>query len=194
MPCGKAFVVLRTARALSNGGLHRVLYTPEIPSEEILRELSSRYPRMDPDSFKACLVLARCGTDLTAAFEDFLGNYKLSQGRFMVLGFMNRTPEESFTPTQLAAALGVSRATMTGLLDGLESAGLVERGIHSEDRRKMRVRMTPKGHKAMDEIMPEFYGSVASIMGGVSPGERGRFVEMLETVSKALMEYTGRNR
>lgn len=172
----------------------RVLYTPELPSEDILQKLSKRYPQMDPDSFKACLVLARCGTDLNAAFEDFLDKYKLSQGRFMVLAFMNRTPDEPFTPTQLAAALGVSRATMTGLLDGLENANLVERGIHSEDRRKMRVRMTPKGRKAMDEIMPEFYGSVAHIMSGVSAESRGLFVTMLETVSKALMAYTGRVR
>ncbi|EMG37004.1 transcriptional regulator, MarR family [Desulfocurvibacter africanus PCS] len=166
-----------------------MLYTPEIPSEEILQKLSKRYPQMDPDSFRACLVLARCGTDMNAAFEDFLVECKLSQGRFMVLGFMNRTPEEPFTPTQLARALGVSRATMTGLVDGLESAGLVERGIHSEDRRKMRVRMTAKGRKAMDEIMPEFYGSVASIMSGVNSSDHKLLVEMLETVSKALVAY-----
>jgi len=149
---------------------------------------------MDSDSFKACLVLARCGTDLTAAFEEFLGKCKLSQGRFMVLGFMNRVPDESFTPTELARALGVSRATMTGLLDGLESAGLVERGIHPEDRRKMRVHMTPKGRTVMDEVMPEFYGSVATIMSGFSSSERKQFVEMLNAVSAALSEYGGRVR
>jgi DNA-binding MarR family transcriptional regulator len=46
---------------------------------------------------------------------------------------------------ELAAAERVTPPTITRLVDGLESAGLVRRDPHPEDRRAVRIRATAKG-------------------------------------------------
>ena len=51
------------------------------------------------------------------------------------------------TMSELAAELHVQLSTMTGVIDQLEAKRLVRREAHPEDRRSLRVDLTPKGKK-----------------------------------------------
>src|SRR5689334_12829087 len=55
--------------------------------------------------------------------------------------------QDARTPGRVAEALGVSRATVTGLLDRLEAEGLLTRAIDPHDRRCFILRLTPKGRE-----------------------------------------------
>ncbi|MEU6786849.1 MarR family transcriptional regulator [Nonomuraea angiospora] len=59
----------------------------------------------------------------------------------------------SATPSELAAELMLSPAGMTGRLDTLEKSGLVRRLRSSEDRRRVDVELTGKGHELWLEAM-----------------------------------------
>ena len=50
--------------------------------------------------------------------------------------------------SELAAAVGVSRPTLTSLVDGLEQAGLVRRVPVPTDRRGIQLELTDEGRKA----------------------------------------------
>ncbi len=50
-------------------------------------------------------------------------------------------------PAQLAERVRIPRQTMTSVLDTLERRGLVRRGPHPSDRRRVRLEVTPEGHK-----------------------------------------------
>ena len=50
--------------------------------------------------------------------------------------------------SELAAAVGVSRPTLTSLVDGLEQAGLVRRVPVPTDRRGIQLELTEEGRKA----------------------------------------------
>jgi DNA-binding MarR family transcriptional regulator len=71
--------------------------------------------------------------------------------------------------SQSGAALGerllLDSATMTGLLDRLEHAGLIERQSHATDRRVNRVLLTARGRdlqvpldREMDQLNQDFLG------------------------------------
>jgi DNA-binding MarR family transcriptional regulator len=51
--------------------------------------------------------------------------------------------------SELAAAVGVSRPTLTSLVDGLEQAGLVRRVPVATDRRGIQLELTQAGRDAM---------------------------------------------
>ncbi len=51
-----------------------------------------------------------------------------------------------------AGLVGASPSTATGLLDGLESAGLVLREHDRRDRRRVLVSLTPKGEQVADRL------------------------------------------
>ena len=58
----------------------------------------------------------------------------------------------AYTPGRVAEVLGVSRTTVTGLLDRLESEALVTRAIDPQDRRCFRLQLTAKGHDLIAQI------------------------------------------
>jgi DNA-binding MarR family transcriptional regulator len=141
---------------------------------------------MNPSALKTCAGLMRTGSGLLAAFETILSRSGLSQGRFLTLIVMNRTPAEAINPSLLAQTLGVTRATMTGLLDGLEKKKLVERRTDAEDRRKVGVRLTDAGRRILDNILPDYYRQFAKLTTYLDEGERQTLRSLLKKVNQGL--------
>jgi DNA-binding MarR family transcriptional regulator len=163
-----------------------VFFLKDLPTDRNLRDFAERYPNMNPSALKTCAGLMRTGSDLMAAFETFLNRYGLSQGRFLTLIVMNRRPDETVNPSTLADKLGVTRATMTGLLDGLRNKGLIERRMQTEDRRKVKVIITKNGRRILDDILPEYYRYFARLTTYLDEGERQTLMSLLKKVNQGL--------
>ncbi len=163
-----------------------MFYLKDLPTDRTLEEFAERYPNMSPSALKTCAVLLRTGSDLLTAFETILGNHGLSQGRFLTLIVMNRTPNKTINPSTLAEKVGVKRATMTGLLDGLERKGLVKRLAHPEDRRKVSIRLTDTGRQILDEMLPNYYSRIAKLMVNLTEKERHKLISLLGKVNQGL--------
>ncbi|MES9997668.1 MarR family transcriptional regulator [Desulfovibrio aminophilus] len=133
-----------------------MLFVRDFPDQAMLLDISKRFSAMDPRALRASLALAVTHHDMLESFERFLGGYGLSQGRFLALMVMYRTPEQAVAPSFLARSIGVTRATMTGFLDGLERTGLLERHGDERDRRRKLVRLTTKGLELLRHVVPEY--------------------------------------
>lgn len=158
----------------------------DIPTPETLLALSSRYPALDPAALRTCILLLQTGRALQAEFDGFLAKHGLSQGRFLTLVVMHRTPETPANPSDLAAKVGVKPASMTGLLDGLEREGLVERVPHPSDRRKVNVRLGAKGKARLDAILPSYYAHIASLTADITTEEQVVLARLLSKVSARI--------
>src|SRR6185369_7523268 len=102
-----------------------MFYLRDLPKYEALRQRAARYPEIDPRAFEAFLVLMRVGSDLLDGLEAYLGSKGMSQGKFSILMLLNRDPDVGISPSVLADRSGVTRATVTGVLDGLSREKLV---------------------------------------------------------------------
>src|SRR5919201_1906479 len=71
--------------------------------------------------------------------------------QFDVLAQLART-EEGMSFRELSRHLIVTSGNLTGIVDRLEAEGLVYRQPHPEDRRSIKVRLTPRGHRFADRI------------------------------------------
>lgn len=167
-----------------------MFFLRDLPTDRNLREFTTRYPNMNPSALKTCTELMRTGSDMLASFERILNQIGLSQGRFLTLIVMNRTPSEAINPSTLADKLGVTRATMTGLLNGLRKQGLIERQIHPEDRRKVGVLLTDSGHRILDKILPDYYRRFAKLTTYLDEGERQTLISLLKKVNQGLLSVT----
>ena len=76
------------------------------------------------------------------------------------------------SPAELAAHTGVTRATITGLVDTLERDGLVTRTPDPEDRRMMAVMLTPRGEKLLQKVLPSHFQKLTSLLEPLSETER----------------------
>ena len=163
-----------------------MFFLKDLPTIETLFKLTKRYPSLDPTALNTCAILLRTGSSLLTKLESFLGKHGLSQGRFLTLIVINRRPDTQINPSSLAEKVGVTRATMTGLLDGLERDGLIERVKHDGDRRKIGVKLKTEGINVLNNMLPEYYDKISKIMLNVTEEERETLISLLEKVNKEL--------
>ena len=77
----------------------------------------------------------------------------------MVLGFL--VEEDRITSSELGKRTELDSATLTGILDRLEAARLIERQGNPDDRRSIRIHLTDKGK----DLAPEAARLIAEANG-----------------------------
>ena len=151
----------------------------DIPTASVFARFAERYPHLDPVATEAFLRCMRVGSDLLDFLDHHLARHGLRHGRWIALVLLMREPEHTASPSVLAAKQGVRRPTMTGLLNGLERDGLVERVDHAGDARLSPVRLTPAGVSRLDAIMPRYYAAVNELMSSYTAQELTQLVRLL---------------
>jgi DNA-binding MarR family transcriptional regulator len=154
-----------------------------LPRYECLLRAAHELPGLDPSACEAYLHLLRAGHEAFQMSAGHFAKHRISQGGFMVLMLLlNRTRlDGSFrsTPAELAELAGVTRATMTGLVDTLERDGLVKRQPDPADRRMMTVHLTPRGRECLRRILPGHFQRMKELMSPLSEADRRNLVRLL---------------
>lgn len=86
-----------------------------------------------------------------------LQKHGFSEGRMMVLITL-WFHQHKMNSSEVAQHIGVTRATMTGLVDGLEKDSYIQKVHCKEDRRVQYLELTDKGHQFLNTIIPEHFG------------------------------------
>lgn len=176
------------------------MFLKDLPRYECLMEAAREFPDLDPSAVEAFLHLLRTGDEVFGFNDRNLGVHNMSHGRFGVLMLLWRryaqmtsagaaSPDSCAarslrTPAELADAAGVTRATMTGLIDTLERDGYVRREPDPNDRRMMSVLLTARGERFMHELLPGHFKSIAALMSTLSESERKTLVRLLGKVQQ----------
>jgi DNA-binding MarR family transcriptional regulator len=163
-----------------------LLMLKDLPRYECMLEVARRFPELDPSACEAYLHILRAADEVYRQTEGFFNAHGLSPGRFTVLMLLyDKVAAEPIplTPAELADKAGVTRATMTGLVDTLERDGLVRREHDSGDRRMMQVRVTAKGLGVIEGILPTHYKRMAALMEPLAQSERKTLVRLLNKVA-----------
>ena len=158
----------------------------DLPKEQSLKELAEKFREADPSAVESMLLLVRIAGDLNAIVDSFLSRYGISSGRFSILMLLYKAPDHRLSPSVLSSGVHCTRATITGLLDGLQEAGLVRREDDLEDRRGTSVKLTPKGTKLIDQILPDHLGRIAALMKPLSKADRKHLKDCLLKVRSNL--------
>jgi DNA-binding MarR family transcriptional regulator len=91
---------------------------------------------------------------------------------------------------ELAREYGIDASAVTRLIDRLEKRGLLTRVRSNEDRRVVRLAMTPEGY-ALAARMPDIFTSVLDkLLAGFTPEEVGFLKSMLRRVLANYGDHT----
>jgi DNA-binding MarR family transcriptional regulator len=104
-----------------------------------------------------------------AARECEAIGYKATPEGLGILFLLSR--QDGLTQSQISEFLAKDKAAITRLLNALEKEGLVKRNHDKEDRRVVRSHLTPKGKKAIEDIMPAFQSFFTEVFDAVDPDE-----------------------
>ena len=143
--------------------------------------------RREQQSVRLWLELLRCaklqeqrlGSRMKKAFGQSLT-------RFDVLSQLYRSERQTLPVTALATRLLASTSrNITGLVDRMESDGLVERRANPSDRRSFTISLTDKGRDVFEEMAIEHARWVADGFEGLSQ----RDLKSLQSTMIGLREH-----
>lgn len=163
------------------------LFIQELPSHEELQSSISRlHENSDPWVLYSNLQFHKVATELENQFDSFLAPYNLSSGRFTLLYILNDTPE-GIIPSELSNRVGVTQATISGLINSMEKAELVKREMHEKDGRSFVIKLTDKGQTLIRELIPQWVPRVSSFWGQFSDEER----PLVSSILEKMVKHTG---
>jgi len=84
--------------------------------------------------------------------------------------------------TELGEAVALEKSTMTGLLDRMESAGLVKREPDPEDRRAWRIKLTDRGKNIEGDIRKVVEEAYNQLTAGLTDKEGELVKKVLERI------------
>lgn len=167
------------------------LLLKDLPRYECLLECAKKFPALNPSACESFLHLLRAGDEAFRVIDAHFHARGLSQGRFTVLMLLfdkNNGEPRSLTPAQLAEQSGVTRATMTGLIDTLERADMVVRTPDPADRRQVSVELTPHGLQFLQDMLPHHFDRINTLLAPLSETERRTLVRLLGKIASSAAD------
>lgn len=126
---------------------------------------------IDKAAQNAALVMSLLHTaariDKACAAE--LASFDLTEARLSVMLVVAREPKA--TPAFIASSLGVTRAAVTGLLDGLERQEYITRRGSASDRRSSAITLTSAGSAALDGLAPRYRDWLTALSAGITQAD-----------------------
>ena len=160
-----------------------------MPRGSRLARLGAFYPDLDVPAMEVFGALLETAAEILSGVNRSLSRKGLSQARFRVLLHLRGAGQAGLHPMDIAEALGVERATVTGLVDGIEKAGLARRLPCPGDRRAIMVALTPAGVRLADSVAPARQRKISGLLAGLSAAEKKELVRLLDKVKARLPDF-----
>ena len=163
----------------------------ELPTREDLLLLSKKIGPIDIDAVLLVLKFQKTAKDILQKGEKHFASYGISMGKFSIMMLLLRNRKtEGLKPSEIASQTGVTRATVTGLIDGLEKSGYIRRTCaDSGDRREIIVCLTPAGLDFLEAMLPDHFRKVSVMMSGLNKEEKYVMLKSLEKLEETVNQY-----
>jgi MarR family transcriptional regulator, 2-MHQ and catechol-resistance regulon repressor len=159
------------------------------PTRESIRAHCTAFGVCDFDSVNALMTLKRTAADFENFAASYFKQYDLSPGRYNVLMQLYGRPDRTLSLSELGDNLLVTRANITGLVDGLVEDGLLERIDHPEDRRVVLARLTDKAIKFLDWFAPRHHRNIKELLSALTIDEKRQLTVLLDKVRALFHKY-----
>ena len=130
---------------------------------------------------RLCFQLLSLSSSIDRDCATRLAPQGLSEGRFIVL-FLLHGAGGTLPPHELAERAGVTRATISGLLDGLQREGLLQRRGDAEDGRRLQIVLTAKVARLDESLFDQHTQWIGGLFNGLEAGEQQQLSQLLHKV------------
>lgn len=160
----------------------------DLPTREMLQKFSERIPEIDITATEAMLLFLRTSSNIFRVSTQRYEQYGISSGKFALLILLYRYQDTGLLATELAERAGITKATVTGLIERMERDGLVSRQDHPSDRRMSIIHLTDEGTSLMNDLLPIHFTSTSRIMSHLSEAEREVLLGLMQKIQLGISE------
>lgn len=94
--------------------------------------------------------------------------------------------EDGILPSEISYMMDVSSARIAAALNNLEKKGLITREIDTSDRRRITVRITPKGKVFTNEHFRRMLEESAKLLSFLGEEDAGHFVRIIGILAEKV--------
>lgn len=153
--------------------------------DRIIAQWAQVRPDLDVSPMRIIGRLSKLTRNFERALQDVFIQHDLQPGEFDLLATLRRsgTGTRGLTAGELAESAMVTSGAITNRLDRLVAKALVTREADPLNRRTIRVALTERGHKVVDETLVDHLANEDQLLSSLSTEQR----EKLETMLRDLL-------
>jgi DNA-binding MarR family transcriptional regulator len=121
---------------------------------------------------------------LRAGLAQALRPFDITPEQFAILSILNES--DSLQQSEISDLLLKDRPNISRILERLQKKKLVKRETDNQDRRAVRVYISPSGKKIFPEIEKTVLEFQAQTYRGLSPAERQQLMDTLHLISRNI--------
>jgi DNA-binding MarR family transcriptional regulator len=159
------------------------------PTKDYLDYVATRYKVADVAALETFLEVVSVVRVMNNGMDNYFSKLGISHARFKVMiNTFCYARSGGVSPALLAESIGVTRATITGLLDSLENDQLIERQPDPNDRRGLLIKLTAAGEAKLDSILPAHYERIGRAMSNLTHKEQNELTVLIRKFGQGLDE------
>ena len=113
----------------------------------------------------------------------------LTVAQFRTIYYVSNTPQSSLS--DVADSIGLSLPAMSRMVDGLVEKGYLNRRTCANDRRHVRLSVTPRGETALRESRQMAQAQLAEIVSQLSARQQKDVIDVMRVVRDAFAPELG---
>ena len=134
-------------------------------------------------ALKTYVKLMRAASGVTEKMHRHLRNHGLTHSQFGVLeALLHLGP---MCQREIGDKILKSGGNMTLVIDNLNKRGLVERVQDIQDRRYIKIHLTPKGHDLVSSVFPRHAAIAEKVFAIMSEDEQERLGRLLKKLGRS---------
>ena len=156
------------------------------PPPGIIEEIRKRLSEREAQGMQALFALRAAGQQMDNALNEWLTDTAGSFARFQILMALWASKWREIPHSDIVSAMGVTRATVSGLIAALERDGLVKSYADEADRRKLIARLTAKGETTIKKAFETSLNRFRVVFADLAETDLTRLTVLLHRVRQGF--------
>jgi DNA-binding MarR family transcriptional regulator len=152
---------------------------PGHPPPPVLQKIRRRVSQEEMQGLQAVFALRAAAQRLDSALAEWMEGTVGSFARFHILMSLWSAEGYGIAHKDIAAAMSVTRATVSGLMAALEREGFVKSEADPDDRRKLIAQLTARGRTVVKQAFEASMGRFRTAFASLSPAELTELTTLL---------------
>jgi len=165
---------------------------PPEPPPSVVEALRKRLTAGDLAALNVVIALRKAAQQAENSITNWMAGTIGSAARFQILGLLLASEEGGVPHKEIVAALGVTRATVSGLMAALERDGLVTSSVDSDDRRNLIANLTSRGRTMIEKAVEANAARLRVALAPLSADDITTFTALLQRVRQGFATSAGK--
>jgi DNA-binding MarR family transcriptional regulator len=160
---------------------------PPEPPPTVREALRKRFGGQDFPALDVVFALRMTAQQVDNTVTEWMAGTAGTPARFQILGRLWASGAGGVPHKEIVKALEVTRATVSGLMTGLERDGLVKSTVDRDDRRNLIATLTSRGRAIFERAIDTSFASLRAAFATLSADELETLMSLLQRLRQGFI-------